>query len=347
MKRFSLLLLILAIILGCNQGDEQPGSDQTDSTIVRPAYMAGIVLHQQLNIDQAVLEYYDILEVGRSGWDELEPQHFEKAILYIDIWASSSYKVPQADLDKGYWQPGPGDIGQAHYQMYFTEGRAIACYKWGPDHPAIFDGWVTTAMELGALGIFADDWGADRFWWIGRGGEDQREADIITAQEIWPGYPSNRQLYPWVKESEILATSTIKEFRDDGILVCNGPASVLPSTTHFHEHAGSVQWESWAVLTADDGNPRSINDGRTHWLELTELAPDGTLPPAGLANLKRAVAEAKKRPGKIIIGLSYKSTPTQGGSIYQIPINTPWADPRNWPEYYDTLEVKRAVVEVP
>jgi|GEM_PF-2664500 len=342
MKRL-LVFLLLALVMGCAGSYQETETPQsTDSVVVRSAYEAGIVLHQQMNVDQSILDHYDILEVGRSGWDELEPQNLNKAVLYIDIWASSSYHVNPSDLANGYWQPGPGDIGQDEYKMYFKPGRAIYCYKWSDNHPARFATWVENAMAHGALGIFADDWGADRFWWIGRNGEEDRERDIATAYQIWPGYPSNHLLYEWVKTAEWNATLAILGYREDGVLVCNGPASQQQNTIHFHEHAGSVRWEGWDVLLDDASNPRSINDGRRHWLQLTELAPDGSLPPEGLANLKKAVQEAKKRPGKIIIGLSYKSQPLQGGSIYQIPINTKWADPRNWPEYYDTLEVKSA-----
>lgn len=349
MKR--LLFLILALMMGCGgSNDTTPSTDGQDTTVVRQAYKTHILLHQHLsNVSQSVLSYYDYVEVGHSGWDELEPQYMSKAFLYIDIWASSTYFIDPKDLADGYWQPGPGNLAQPEYRMYFTPDRFAYCYQWNDAHVADFSTWVENAMVNGAMGIFADNWAADRFWWVGMRGEEYWDEDARIAEMIWPGYPSNGQLYTWVKIAEKNATLSILSHREDGFLVCNGPGSVLQNSVHFHEFVGHGKegWQNLVGTVAGSGGDRvpydryrNLDDGRTHWLQINELSPDGTIDSLGVDILLRAVEEAKKRPGKISIGLTYRSSPEWGGSIYQLPTNSIYLDPRNWPGYYDTTGVK-------
>jgi hypothetical protein len=296
-------------------------------------YRTHIVVYQELaGVDQSALEPYDYLIIGRNAWDELRPDLMGKALLYIDIWAASAYRVPQEELDRGYWQPGPGNLGEPDRQLSFAPGRVIHCYQWDSEHPARFAHWCERALALGALGIFADDWGADRFWW---------EGPAQTKAALWPGYPRNATVYGLVQEAERRALAAVRRPSGSaGLAVFNGSAVSQPASAVFHEDVGNGKqdWNHLAGFTIERGDTlpadaaRFIGDGRLHFLQINGLDASGELTQEGRQNLDRATREALRRPGRISIGLAYAERPAQGGSIYQIPRGA-WADPRHWPSY--------------
>jgi hypothetical protein len=77
------------------------------------------------------------------------------------------------------------------------------------------------------------------------------------------------------------------------------------------------------------------------FLQMNLLEADGSMSTASQAELRHAAMLIIKNRGNGSIGLAYRSSPPQGGSIYQLP-QGPWADPGIWPLRYQPALTAKA-----
>jgi len=329
MNKFACILALLTLlVLGSNC------IPQHDAAL----YTTMILLHQSNTdqLDMEVLNQYDIIEVGHSGWAKLPEELYEKTILYLDIYASSAYSGRSE-----HWHPSPGDLGYPEYPIEWTTGRSFFLYPWDAEMHKRFGSYIYTVMDLGVLGAFCDDWSFNRSHWI------NSPEELVVAKTCWPFYPNIAWMTKEMKKAEEQVVYEVyKKKGKDGIAMFNGTGSVLPSSVKFHEKAG-YQWYTWDRLVGvvnENGDTlitdpdRYLFDGQQHIIGIVGLDAQGNITPEGLENLKKATRIAAQSNGLIGVSLGYLVTPDQGGSIYQYPINSKWADPRNWPNYYKLLQ---------
>lgn len=316
------LLLLTVLTAGCMEKQDEA------------LYTTMILLHQSNTdqLDMEVLKQYDIIEVGYSGWQKLPEDLYDRTILYLDIYASSAYNGRP-----DHWHPGPGDLGYPEYKMEWTEGRYSYLYPWDENMHKRFGGYIADIMDRGVLGAFCDDWGFDRSHWV-----DTPE-ELAVARACWPFYPNLTWMTAEMKKAEQQAVLEVYKGRGkSGIAMFNGSAPKLPSSVQFHEKAGFT-WYTWDRLVGmvdENGDTiitdpdRYLFDGQQHIIGVVGLDRYGNITPEGMEDLRKATRIAAESNGLIGVSLAYQTRPEQGGSIYQFPINSKWADPRNWPNYY-------------
>ena len=299
-----LLVILVALFVVCGSSCKEAEP---------PPYKTHVLLHQDLSgIDQTRLDDFDLLIVGEAGFQDLEPRHYDKTVLRLNPWATSQYKHA---VNRMWWQPRPGDIGEPDYVLEFEPGRGVHCYSWfAPDsssHVERVCEWVDFAMNLGVRGVFMDDWGT-RFGWAG--------ADSIK-RKIWPHYPDDGWLGGQLTYLERRLTEIIVKHRgEDGILILNGGHRMFDTSRRFVEH-----WEIQRDWLTDPTHQRFFREG--DFINPNFANAEGLLTPGEVKQFASIIDLAIAQRGSV--GLAHEEKPIQGGSIYQL-VNSRWGEPSNW-----------------
>jgi len=306
-KRWPILLALIGLAaLGCKI--EKRGS-----------YSTHLVLYHRAPEDQSILAQYDYIVCGPPGYFSMEEGHRQRALLYFNPWGADGYRWRESYPS---WQPRPGDLGQPEAKL-----AGVWVYQWGPAHADSLSAWVERALEqYPAAGVFLDDW-ALRDWWV------QSAADSAVAKAAWPFYPRREWLLTELKRSGLqVAAAVAHTVGTRGLVVVNGPWRYPPGVSRMSENAGCYRQagcrETWANLSNPE-NDRHLEPG--DFLQVNVLAGDGTIDQQGFDVLEQAAWLAANQG--LSLGVAYYQRPPWGGSIYQVPTNSPWVTADDWPLY--------------
>ncbi len=348
------------VSLGPGPKPTEQGDDSADA-IVESAYQTHVVAYGNClaNMDQSVLENYDVIIVGPQNLALLEERFRRKAVLYFDVWAKDGYHLGEQNRGWPEWQPGPGDLGQPEISLY-PDSYA---YRFDDAHVEMFLGWVEDFLfEYSAKvkGIYLDDFSLSRQWWL-YVCEDCTEADLDSVWGPWDGRDGWREdPYYWNQERLLEVESRTLELvaaycGPEGIVIANGTAAAFDATRRFAENAGSENSESWDDLIGTDGEGIPLDERRYlrpgDFLQINAITSPGIWSDSGFLmdsnsgsgwfNLVRACSLATFMD--LSVGLAFGEPPDAGGSYYSLfldPAEVPplsrseWPDRTTWP-YYD------------
>ncbi len=285
------------------------------------------------DLDQDLLDAYDLIIVSAHSLALLESRHHERAVLYFNPWGNSAYM----DSTRSWpvLQPAPGELGEPDVVL----NESVHCYRFDDAHVTRFLGWIEDCLvaRAGAVGgIFLDDFAYDRQWWSG----DDEARDLVWGPaDGGPGW--REEPYDWnrhrIHAIEIGARDLVRQHcGESGVLVVNGNGRTFDDVRRFAENVGAPYSEPWERLEEPGVDDiRYVRAGDL--LQVNGMGASGvwgdwcqTSAGHGGGNLARAATLAIERGASV--GLAYGVAPASGDSRYSLFLQ-PDRPEQEWPDY--------------